>query len=79
MDPGRAPYGHLRRNPCHDYHVVMTWVLVARLKAALSNYLGRVRRRVRLQEVQLPLPLPMGDGIVQMLLDERQQERDRRP
>ena len=37
------------------------------------------RQGVRLQDVRLPPPLPMGHNIVQMLIDERQQERDRLP
>ena len=32
---------------------------------------------VRFQDVPLPPPLPMGERIVQMLIDERQKERDR--
>jgi len=34
---------------------------------------------VRFQDVPLPPPLPMGERIVQMLIDERQRERDRLP
>lgn len=34
---------------------------------------------VRFQDVPLPPPLPMGESIVQMLIDERQRERDRLP
>ena len=34
---------------------------------------------VRFQDVRLPPPLPMGESIVQMLIDERQRERDRLP
>lgn len=32
---------------------------------------------VRLQDIPLPPPLPNGERIVQMLIDERQKERDR--
>lgn len=35
------------------------------------------RSGVRAQDVPMPPPLPMGERIVQMLIDERQQERDR--
>ena len=35
------------------------------------------RRGVRMQDVPLPPPLPSGERIVQMLIDERQQDRDR--
>ncbi len=35
------------------------------------------RGGVRRQDVPLPPPLPSGERIVQMLIDERQQDRDR--